>query len=387
MTGISQPTGSLQDLVNNSISPFYIKKEIIEREDEEGDMDMEDTERPEMVGVFLPSFEQPEPGTLSEDEGRQQQFDIFAENSGERAPAPNRATREVYVPRIDHRYHVVRGLRAKDRKGIDLNKEGIVPVTNQEGFAVKGDDRFALNSNSFKVDKGRNISRSFDATSLLCTTCPTGSHDANAGRDGLPVVFALSDQHFSPCLPATDKKECIRVIRVEDGYLREITGEFITTIGKKGLTPGSVVLLGSLTHLERDGTGKYAEEWKRCRNWIQTDLGGIMVLPLIPMPMENITDRATVRSILEFFSWFEDLPETEVRLLSETRKEFVSHFLPRNGPGGGGVTCGRASPCRWTSPAITRSLSTAGCGATGPESWQPFRWRRRGSGRASWRRS
>ncbi len=90
MTGISQPTGSLQDLVNNSISPFYIKKEIIEREDEEGDMDMEDTERPEMVGVFLPSFEQPEPGTLSEDEGRQQQFDIFAENSGERAPAPNK---------------------------------------------------------------------------------------------------------------------------------------------------------------------------------------------------------------------------------------------------------------------------------------------------------
>jgi hypothetical protein len=62
-----------------------------------------------------------------------------------------------------------------------------------------------------------------------------------------------------------------------------------------------------------------------------------MVLPLIPMPMENITDRATVRSILEFFSWFEDLPETEVRLLSETRKEFVSHFLPRNGPGGGVV--------------------------------------------------
>jgi hypothetical protein len=133
-----------------------------------------------------------------------------------------------------------------------------------------------------------------------------GSHDANAGRDGLLVVFALSDQHFSPCLPATDKKECIRVIRVKDGYLRELTGEFITTIGKKGLTPGSVVLLESLTHLERDGTGKYAEEWKRCRNWIQTDL------PLIHMPMENITDRATLRSLLEFFSWFEDLPETEV---------------------------------------------------------------------------
>jgi hypothetical protein len=163
-TSNAQLTGSLQDLVNNSISPFYIKKEIIEREDEEGDgMDTEDTERPQMVGVFLPSFEQPDPRTLSEDEGRQEHFDIFAETSGERTPAPNIVIREVLVPRIDHRYHVVRGLRAKDRKGIDLNKEGIVPVTNQEGFAVKGDNRFALNSNSFKVDKGRNISRSFDA--------------------------------------------------------------------------------------------------------------------------------------------------------------------------------------------------------------------------------
>jgi hypothetical protein len=191
-TSSAQPTESLQDLVNNSISPFYIKKEIIEREDEEGNgMDTEDTERPQMVGVFLPSFEQPEPGTLSEGKGRHDQFDIFAETSGERTPAANRVIREVQVPRIDHRYHVVRGLGAKDRKGIDLNKEGIVPVTSQEGFAVKGDDRFALHSNSFKVDKGRNISRSFDATSMLCTTCPTGSHDANTGRDGLPVVLSF----------------------------------------------------------------------------------------------------------------------------------------------------------------------------------------------------
>jgi len=99
--------------------------------------------------------------------------------------------------------------------------------------------------------------------------------------------------------------------------------------------PGSVILLGSLTHLERDGTSKYAEEWKRCRNWIQEDLGGVMVLPLIPLPMEDINDRGTIRSLLEFLSWFEDLPETEVRLLSETRKSYVERFLARNGTGRG----------------------------------------------------
>jgi hypothetical protein len=129
------------------------------------------------------------------------------------------------VPRIDHSYHVVRGLRAKDRKGIDLNKNGVVPVSSRDGFGVKEDNRFAFNSNSFKVDKGRNVSRSFDANSMTCVTCPSGNHVAKLEKDGQPDVFALSDQHFSPCLLTTDRKDCIRVLRVEDGYLCEITGE------------------------------------------------------------------------------------------------------------------------------------------------------------------
>jgi hypothetical protein len=73
--------------------------------------------------------------------------------------------REAPLPKIEHRYHVVRGLRAKNRKGMDLNKEGVVPVTSREGFCVKGDDRFTLNSNSFKVDKGRNVSGAVFGTS------------------------------------------------------------------------------------------------------------------------------------------------------------------------------------------------------------------------------
>jgi hypothetical protein len=106
---------------------------------------------------------------------------------------------------------------------MDLNKEGVVPISNKVGFQVPGDDRFVLNENVFKVDKGRNVSRSFDTSGSSCETCPT-AHDAFRGKDDLPVVFALSDQHFSPCLPALDQKDCIRVCRVEDGYLREFVG-------------------------------------------------------------------------------------------------------------------------------------------------------------------
>jgi hypothetical protein len=220
---------------------------------------------------------------------------------------------------------------------MDMNKEGVVPISNKAGFQVLGEDRFALNENVFKVDMGRNVSRSFDTTGRACETRPA-AHDAfqgNQGKDDLPVVFPLTDQHFSPCLPALDQKDCIRVCRVEDGYLREIVGKFVSGVGKRRLVPGSVVLLGLLAHLERDGTAKYAEEWKQCRNWIQSDLGGIMVLPLIPMPMEDISDRATIRSLIDFLSWFDCLPEAQVKLLSETRKQFVSQLLARMGTGRG----------------------------------------------------
>ncbi len=60
-----------------------------------------------------------------------------------------------------------------------------------------------------------------------------------------------------------------------------------------------------------------------------------MVLPLIPMPMEEVSDKATIRSLLEFLSWFDNLPEAEVKLLSKTRKQFVGQLLARMGTGRG----------------------------------------------------
>ncbi len=232
--------GSLQDLINNSIRPFYIKKEIIEQG--EGGMDIVEQGGPELVGVCLPTF-QPLPGDTSrgsEDEGSPgRDIRSLFEEAGRGGNTLQDLTPNL--PRVDHRYHVVRGLRNKERTGIDLNKEGVVPICNKVGFQVPGDDRFVLNENSFKVDKGRNVSRSFDSFGRTCETCPV-AHDTFQGKEGLPVVFALSDQHFSPCLPATDKKDCIRVVRVEDGYLREIVGEFVSGVGKKRLVPGSVVL-------------------------------------------------------------------------------------------------------------------------------------------------
>jgi hypothetical protein len=60
-----------------------------------------------------------------------------------------------------------------------------------------------------------------------------------------------------------------------------------------------------------------------------------MVLPLIPIPVSAITDRSTIRSLLEFFAWFDDMPEAESKLLCETREHYVKLYMARAGDGPG----------------------------------------------------
>ncbi len=183
--------------------------------------------------------------------------------------------------------------------------------------------------------------RSFD-TEGICVTCPAGPHNALAGKDGKPVVFCLADQHFSPAAPADDGKECMRILRVEDASLRELTSEFLDWLEGRELVVGSVVLMGSVFQLSVDGTAQYVDDWHHCHRRLKEAVEGLMVLPLIPVPLEGAKDKEMVRSLLEFFLWFEDLPDAEAGLMADTRDEYKKTFLGRIGTGRDGVTTVRA---------------------------------------------
>ncbi len=71
-----------------------------------------------------------------------------------------------------------------------------------------------------------NVSASFLAHGK-CSTCLNGPHDAWIGREGQPIVLAAGDQHFPPNLPAKGDGECIRILRVENRSLAEITDEVV----------------------------------------------------------------------------------------------------------------------------------------------------------------
>jgi hypothetical protein len=241
---------------------------------------------------------------------------------------------EVVKPPFDNRYYAVKGLRNKSGVGRDWAEVGQVPAEARASFITPEDDRLLFNSNSFRLEDMKNVSRSFDEKGR-CVTCKRGLHDAFTASSGKPVVFCLADQHFSPAIPSKDEKECMRVLRMEDSSLREITREFLNTLDGRRLAAGSVVLLGSLYQLSFDGTAQYAEDWHWCRRTLLDEAGEVLVLPLLPMPLEGMEDSETVRSLLEFLMWFDELPDIEARLLANTREHYKKLYLGRIGEGTG----------------------------------------------------
>jgi hypothetical protein len=286
-----------------------------ESEDEEEDEMMD--ERPEDPIVAVRNLFEREEGLARDGMGQNEEVSL-----------------PVIKPVLDNRYYAVRGLRKKSGHGKDWDESGVGAEMERASFLTPEDDRILFNSNHFSLEKKKNISRSFDLEGI-CVTCPSGPHSALAGKEGKPVVFCLADQHFSPAAPADDGRECMRILRVEDASLRELTSEFLDWVEGRELIVGSVILLGSVFQLSVDGTAQYVEDWHHCQRRLKEAVEGIMVLPLIPVPLEGVKDKETVRSLLEFFLWFEDLPDAEARLMENTRDEYKKTFLGRIGAGPG----------------------------------------------------
>ena len=74
------------------------------------------------------------------------------------------------------------------------------------------------------------VSISFDVPSASCTTCLTDEHEAWQRREGGPIAFVLTDQHFPANAPASGEGECLRVVRIEDGSLWELADELLRIV-------------------------------------------------------------------------------------------------------------------------------------------------------------
>ena len=133
------------------------------------------------------------------------------------------------------------------------------PTTVDQGagrpnFTGGGDERVLRCNIVHNINSRITTSSSFDTKRLVCNTCVSGVHGALAGRDGQPVAMVAADQSFPACVPSTGTGECLRIVRVEDGTLQEILHALADAIGQHKLGTGTIIALGSLSHMAEVST-------------------------------------------------------------------------------------------------------------------------------------
>ncbi len=103
--------------------------------------------------------------------------------------------------RPDHRFFAVRALVEGGKVARKLNRRMKNLESKDEGFLLKGDERFFRNSNESSIDRRVNVSVSF-MNNGTCHTCLNGPHDAWQGREGQSIVIVAGDHHFPANIPA-----------------------------------------------------------------------------------------------------------------------------------------------------------------------------------------
>ena len=90
------------------------------------------------------------------------------------------------------------------------------------------------------------------------------------GRDyQKPICICVTDQAFMANLSGGGPGNCVPVVRIEGGTLEELADMVCERFEGVVVPPGSVILLGSASHLYTAGATIYALDWTK----VVADLG------------------------------------------------------------------------------------------------------------------
>ncbi len=316
----AQATGTVEEKEDEGAGKLIMKPAVEMRGDNEEEEGKDRMTREKDGGEIVCEREKAgEKESRKKDQGRKMPCkgaDLIVEE--QEAPGP------AFQP--DGMYYAVKQVLKGGVDGYPLNKKFKDEACPDRGFLQDGDERWGRNYNQFKLSKPRIVSCSIDTSRGTCKTCLSGEHEAWSSGEGGPVVVVLSDQHFPANVPADGPGECLRIIRVENGTLNELTDELVRKAPKEGLPSGSVILLLSASQLYYESVEHYAAEWSRCRNWLRADLGEVLVLPGLPLTGNGINSETAVRGLLDFYAWIGRLEEPEMKLIRNTRLAWTDAY-------------------------------------------------------------
>jgi hypothetical protein len=222
------------------------------------------------------------------------------------------------------------------------------------GFLISGDGRGFAVSNFHRTDVSRNISISATAD-CDCLTCGRTHSYKDSVAKGKPLVAALSDQAFPPMLPSS-RGDCVLVIRVEGGLLTEIESTFFDYAFGGGLTDGglpvgSVIMVGSVTHLGTRGLGSYAEDLVKTISSVGARVGhGVEVVPVVHVPLGGLRGAGVVRDAYNLDSWIIAMGSPGAALQDAREVLCKSQVKETEKDGGMGVERNIYLPCSTKNP-------------------------------------
>ena len=213
-------------------------------------------------------------------------------------------------------------------------------------FVAAADHRHLAVKNFHSLKDKLNVSMSFDPKHMVCVTCKDKHVILPEGGGGGPVCIVLSDQNFCPFVPAGRGEKCMLVIRAEDGLLSDLESIFKDVYRNfcrpEGVLPaGSVILIGSASHVTLLGLSTYAEDYVRVNNNLISACGnGVTVCPLVLVPLSGVKNTRAVEQLADLDSWImsTNLPRNiglsdSRNLLWETLCSSASDYLEK------GPTC------------------------------------------------
>ena len=232
------------------------------------------------------------------------------------------------LPQLARAHNAIRAARLARMSTRSLTTGTTYPMPPLGALAEDGDDRTAacFLINSFTTN--RNISATFDTGTLVCVTCGYKPHhkalytakEAVHNRDLFPAVFVLCDQSFPAVVPTGGEGECLKILRLEDGCLSDLTDIFLETVKPYLVPAGSIVLIHSLSHLAWVGAAAYAEDLVRARQRICAAYrSGLFVLTGLPLPAGGCTDTNLLRDLLTVSDWADCARHPAERDIGTTR--------------------------------------------------------------------
>jgi hypothetical protein len=233
------------------------------------------------------------------------------------------------VPELDAVYYQCRSARTS------MYKYTLISVSQDETFGKKitapstviglleDHGNIARTFHSSRLMKGnvtmnQSESCTFDPSTRICISCKS-EHPAFSKK---PSVVLMSDQNFVPTL-GTDDCNCIQIVRLENASLTELFDLAVEMLGDLTFAEGSILLLGSVSHLGRYGTSVYAKDWTEVVALASRTWRGVRICPLIPLIRAECPG-SVIRELSELAVWLESVYGTDPQGLHGTWMQLVA---------------------------------------------------------------